>query len=530
MVRAGLYARVSRKEQKRGWSIGSQLDACRDYANREGWQVVAEYTDVHSAYREGEDEVSLRRPASTDGSFALVGEWGLVRPDLYRLLTDAEDGQIDVVIVWKADRLSRKSGAQDLARDFLRKVDVRFISVTEDIDTGRERNFAHERNISTQGQAESEKISERVKEGKKARARAGYSNASWPPYGYKRKKIGKKTWAEPKPSRKKKAAIIAAYEAYATGQYTDQEIADLLNREGFPTYGRKFGDRAPINHWTQGAARKMLQNPFYAGWVRYGKKLHKGKHKPIISQELFDQAQAVREHRGRFVRGGRRASGVYLLQKVARCVHCGGIMHMEYKKTRGQYRYQYYRCPAAVNGLPCAVAGKTVPMDVIDDQVGELVKRLQLPDDWRERLAELAGHQEDREQVESKRRYIEGKLRRLREVYVDGDLSRGEYDRRRAMLKAELDTLQVPDTPEIEQAGETLESLGQEWASAPKRYQRDMLRVIFEAVFVDVQGRRLVCVKPWPQFAPLFRLDGLEERDGCFYDSEGKGQEAGSEG
>jgi hypothetical protein len=66
--------------------------------------------------------------------------------------------------------------------------------------------------------------------------------------------------------------------------------------------------------------------------------------------------------------------------------------------------------------------------------------------------------------------------------------------------------------------GETLESLGAEWASAPLRYQRDMLRVIFEAVYVDVLGRRPVCVKPYPPFAPLFRMDGLEEReDGCFY-------------
>ena len=42
--------------------------------------------------------------------------------------------------------------------------------------------------------------------------------------------------------------------------------------------------------------------------------------------------------------------------------------------------------------------------------------------------------------------------------------------------------------------------------------------MIFEAVYVDVLGERLVCVKPYPQFAPLFRMDGMEEKkDGCFY-------------
>jgi hypothetical protein len=65
--------------------------------------------------------------------------------------------------------------------------------------------------------------------------------------------------------------------------------------------------------------------------------------------------------------------------------------------------------------------------------------------------------------------------------------------------------------------GEILAGLGQEWANAAKRYQRDMLRVISEAVYVDILGKRLVCVKPYPQFAPLFRTDGLKERNGCYY-------------
>ena len=186
-------------------------------------------------------------------------------------------------------------------------------------------------------------------------------------------------------------------------------------------------------------------------------------------------------------------------------------MHMEFKRTRGQYEYQYYRCPAAVNGLPCPVAGKTVPMDVIDAQVAALVVRLSLPDDWRERLEELTAHKEDKENVEGKRKYIQEKLRRLRELYLDGDFDRQEYDRRRADLQAEIGALREPEAPEVETAGETLATLGQEWANAHKKCRRDMLRVIFEAIFVDVEARRLVCVKPWAPFAMLLRLDALEE-------------------
>jgi hypothetical protein len=156
-------------------------------------------------------------------------------------------------------------------------------------------------------------------------------------------------------------------------------------------------------------------------------------------------------------------------------------------------------------------------MAVIDDQVAALVKRLELPNDWRERLEELAEHKEERQNIEGKRRYLEGKIRRLREVYIDGDLDRAEYDQRRAELQTELDALVVPDVPDIEAAGKTLESLGDVWEGASKRIRRDMLRTIFEAVYVDVEARQLVCVKPWPPFVLLFRMDGLQEKDGCFY-------------
>jgi hypothetical protein len=73
--------------------------------------------------------------------------------------------------------------------------------------------------------------------------------------------------------------------------------------------------------------------------------------------------------------------------------------------------------------------------------------------------------------------------------------------------------LQVPESPALEQAGETLETLG-------TRYQDEMLKVIFEAICVDIETHKLVCVKPHSQFVPIFRLDGLEERNGFFYERE----------
>jgi hypothetical protein len=152
--------------------------------------------------------------------------------------------------------------------------------------------------------------------------------------------------------------------------------------------------------------------------------------------------------------------------------------------------------------------------------------RLPLPAAWRDRLEELAEHREKRDQVEGKRLYLQGKLRRLREVYIDGDLGRGEYNRRLADLEAELDALREPEALEVEEAGATLESLAEAWKDAPMRLRAEMLKAIFESVVIDVAARRLVCVKPYPPFAPLFRMDGLREKVGCFYVRD-EDQEAG---
>ena len=80
----------------------------------------------------------------------------------------------------------------------------------------------------------------------------------------------------------------------------------------------------------------------------------------------------------------------------------------------------------------------------------------------------------------------------------------------------------------MERAGATLESLADAWEDAPLRLRAEMLRTIFESVVIDVAARRLVCVMPWPPFVALFRMDGMEEKEGCFYVGE-EDEEAGPE-
>ncbi|MFC2023419.1 hypothetical protein ACFLT5_01635 [Chloroflexota bacterium] len=91
----------------------------------------------------------------------------------------------------------------------------------------------------------------------------------------------------------------------------------------------------------------------------------------------------------------------------------------------------------------------------------DLVQRLRLPDDWRERLEELSQHKDEREQVEGKRRHLRGQLRRLRDLYHEGDFEKAEYSRRKAGLRTQLDALRMLQQPAIEEAARRWKSWGQ---------------------------------------------------------------------
>ena len=107
MTRAAYYARYS-SDNQRAASIEDQLRPCRERGEREGWQVVENYTDA-----------------------AISGASMILRPGIKTLLADAQDGRFDVVLAEALDRLSRDQ--EDIAALFkrLRFADVRIVTLSE---------------------------------------------------------------------------------------------------------------------------------------------------------------------------------------------------------------------------------------------------------------------------------------------------------------------------------------------------------------------------------------------------------------
>ena len=481
MVRAGLYARVSREEQAAGYSIDTQLNSMWQYAEGKGWEGI-EFTEPGHTAR-------------TDD-----------RPVFQELMARASAGDLDVVMVHRLDRGFRN--LEDQLRDLrcLRELGVAFVSVQEGFDDSSSHGRFTQNIKGAVNQYYSDLLSEKIRDGKQARVKAGLPNSTIPPFGYVR--VDGRDVPDPEAVK----GVVIAFEAYASGNHSDATVARLMNEAGIPT-----SSASKKGKWTHATARHLLMNRYYLGEVRHRSEWYPGQHQPIVPRELFDQAQQVRARRATNRRGGPKGR-VYLLHRVARCFHCGRYLYVSPSRNpKGELRPQYKE-PGKVLLTDCPAAGRHVRQNRIDEQVEALVKRLKLPDDWRDRLEELNEHREERQGVEKRQAYLQGKLRRLRELYIDGDFDKPEYDRRKGELQDQLDALTVPDAPDVMEAGATLETLGQIWEDASLRIRRDMLRTIFEGIYVDMQTARVVYVKPWPPFVGLFRMDGLEEKeDGCFH-------------
>ncbi|HEY76319.1 MAG TPA: recombinase family protein [Thermoflexia bacterium] len=469
-LRAGLYARVSTEEQAtEGHSIEAQLRIAREFAESKGWVVVREYTDPGYS-------------GTTDQ-----------RPAFQRMIEDALAGEIEVIVFHKLDRFSRS--ISDILRYFNRLHDhgVLLASATEPFDFTTAGGKAHFHMLAVFAQWYIDNLSAETKKGKRQRVLKGLYNGRLP-FGYTRSPDG-----VAKVVPEEAEVVRKAFEAYATGRYTDRQIAELMNKMGLPT---RRGRR-----WSKDSVRDFLQNAFYTGKVKYKGELLPGRHEPIISEELFERCQAVRAAHRRAPRSHTPRFRTYMVSRLLRCARCGETLRAQ--STRG---YRYYREMSHTRGLECADAGLWVKAELVEEEVGAILRNLRLPEDWQEEIRESVLDADERRRLLERRRYLEGKLRRLGMAFADGTITEGDYVRERDAVRAELARLEVPEDVAVIDAGLYLETLRDLWDEATLEERRDICRLMLEAVYYDMREKRVVELVPKAPFLPLFRtVEVLEE-------------------
>jgi len=366
--RAILYARVSGDDRGNdGRNLAGQLDMCREYAERQGWRIVAELA---------EDD----RGAS-GASFEL--------PQLNRVRDIASNGGFDILVVREIDRLSRNLAKQLIVEEELKRTGVQIEYALADYpDTPEGRLNKHIR--ATIAEYEREKISERMIRGRRLKVRAGNVIVhGHPPYGYQVGEVdGKMMLVVHEPEARVVRSIFAWY---VHGDESGRPLsmhAIARKLKGTPTKqdieGRSRKE-SEYGVWSPSTVGSMLKNETYAGVWHYGKCYQSPSNPPtvvevpaIVSREVWDAAQARRAINKQNAKRNRKYN--YLFSGRVTCGACGlkmcGHSHIDQKSGRV---YSYYTCsttrkPSRYPNRSCT--GPRFRVDHVDEVVWDWIKSL----------------------------------------------------------------------------------------------------------------------------------------------------------
>ncbi|MFA5162864.1 MAG: recombinase family protein, partial [Elusimicrobiales bacterium] len=324
-MKAALYARVSSQGQAdRDLSIPAQLKALREYADKKGWPVAAEYIDEAESARSAD------------------------RPKFQEMIYDAKlkNKAFDLILVWKFSRFARNREDSILYKKLLKKHGVDVISINEPIDDTPSGHLM-EAMLEAVDEFYSINLAHDAMRGLKENATRGYRNGGTPPYGYRMGKVvvhgapKNKLVVEPA-----EAIIIKRMFEMSRHGVGLKEIVRALNGEGLRTRAGR--------PWSITVVHYILTNEAYTGANIFNRHNHAdGKyaknpnevivrvpntHEAIVSKEVFETVARLMKERAPKVMHPRETVSEYLLSGMVYCKQCGAKMIGVPAKS-GQFHY-----------------------------------------------------------------------------------------------------------------------------------------------------------------------------------------------
>jgi site-specific DNA recombinase len=305
-------------------SLDAQREACEAYIKsqaHEGWRLIPGRYD--------------------DGAFSGAS---LDRPSLQRLLADVGAGNIDIVLVYKVDRLTRSLADFAKLIELFDAYGVSFVSVTQSFNTSSSMGRLTLNVLLSFAQFERELIGERVRDKIAASKRKGLWVGGPVPLGYA--------------AVDKKIVVVAAEaEAVRTifARYLQlgsiRALAEELDRQGIRSKPRRLSNGRTVGggRFGVGALAHLLKNRFYIGEVVYRGEVHRGEHEPILDFALFEAVQAKLAAQAVARRNRLRGSPALL---TGRLFDAGGNRMSPSHSNKGGARYRYYVSRAMLQGEP----------------------------------------------------------------------------------------------------------------------------------------------------------------------------------
>ena len=342
-VRCAIYTRKSSEEglEQEFNSLQAQREACEAYVRSQrgsGWLTLPTHYD----------------DAGLSGGT-------LARPALQALLADIDGRKVDLVIVYKVDRLTRS------LNDFARIVEVfdahgvSFVSVTQQFNTSTSMGRLTLNMLLSFAQFEREVTSERIRDKFAASKQKGIWMGGVPPLGYDvvdRKLIINEAEAE---------QVRRLFRLYLEVG-TVRRLRDEATRQGIVTKRRvREGVSSGGMPFFPGHLVQMLQYPLYIGRITHKGKSYPGQHTAIIDQELWDAVQrhlaenAQVRHRARNSKDGALLAGLVFDET-------GDILSPSHSTKKGR-RYRYYISRRIMHGSDPKDNGWRIPGKQLEDAI-----------------------------------------------------------------------------------------------------------------------------------------------------------------
>ena len=337
-IKCAVYTRKSTDEglEKEFNTLEAQREAGENFVKsqkHQGWTLIPEHYD--------------------DGGFS---GGNMNRPALERLFADIEADKVDMIVVYKIDRLTRS------LTDFAKMVDIfdkhhcSFVSVTQNFNTADSMGRLTLNMLLSFAQFEREISGERIRDKVAASKKKGIWMGGCVPYGYQ--PINRKLVIKPEEAK----VVKFMFEKYLEYK-SPQAVGDLLEEEGLKTFPRA-------------SIARMLQNPIYMGKIKHQGVLYDGQHEAIISEDIFAAVQnvSVKKDRTKHVCLYKK-NEVGIMRGLLTCGCCHALMTPTSTQAHGVKRFYYTSTTARMFGYRKCSNG-SVPVAAMDECMIKIVAQL----------------------------------------------------------------------------------------------------------------------------------------------------------